>query len=201
MLLHPADYAFTSKVERGFEIIFRELLALTSADFLEWPDRSAYGGNWLVAPLFMSSHYPGIESHFAENQRKCPRTTEWLRAIPGVTAAAFSWMEPGCHIYAHRDAKALQVLRAHLPLVVPPGALMRVGSSVYTWEVGRCILFDGYIDHETGNTGDTRRVILMVDACVTDVEFERLQAWRTANRLEIDPKLVLRNPYTRQTVA
>jgi hypothetical protein len=201
MLLDPNDYAFTAAVERGFATIHEELFGLTRDDFLTWPDRGAYGGTWLVAPLFMSSHHPGIESHFAVNQAKCPRTTEWLRAIPGVTAAVFSWMEPGCHIYAHRDAKALDVLRAHLPLVVPPGALMRVGASVYTWEVGRCVLFDGYIDHETGNTGSSRRVLLMVDAQVGPAEFERLREWRERQRVAIDPKLVLVHPFTRCTLA
>ncbi len=201
MLLNPADFAFTVALERSHAAIRKDLDTLTRDDFMVWPDRGAYGGQWLVAPLFMSSHYPGIEHHFAINQSKCPHTTALLRAIPGVTAAVFSWMEPGCHIYSHRDAKAIEVLRAHLPLEVPEGALMRVGSSMHTWQEGRCLLFDGFIDHETGNRGTVRRVVLMVDACVEGVEFERLQTWRTQNHIEIDPKLVLVHPHTRATMA
>lgn len=78
--------------------------------------------------------------------------------------------------------------------------MMRVGSEVYTWQQGRCLLFDGFIEHETGNTGKARRVIVLVDACLAGDEFPRLQAWRTANRLEIDPRLVLVHAYSRQTM-
>jgi hypothetical protein len=201
MLLAPEDFAFTVALERGLATVREELAALTRADFLSWPDRAAYGGEWLVAPLFMSSHYPGIEAHFAVNQAKCPRTTAMLRTIRGVTAAAFSWQEPGCHIYAHRDVKAIHVLRAHLALEVHDGARMRVGAEVHTWRDGKCLLFDGYVDHETGNEGPQRRVILLVDAAVEGEELGRLQRWRAANRVDVDPKLVLVHPHTRQTMA
>jgi hypothetical protein len=201
MLLAPEDFAFTVSLERGLAVVRQELAALTRADFLPWPDRAAYGGDWLVAPLFMSSHYPGIEPHFAINQAKCPRTTAMLRAIPGVTAAAFSWMEPGCHIYAHRDVKAIDVLRAHLALEVHGGARMRVRDEVHTWQDGRCLLFDGYVEHETGNVGPARRVILLVDARVQGAEVDRLRSWRDANGVVVDPALVLVHPYTRETMA
>ncbi|MBL8754458.1 MAG: aspartyl/asparaginyl beta-hydroxylase domain-containing protein [Planctomycetes bacterium] len=170
-------------------------------DFFEWPDRAAYGGTWLVMPLFMSSHYPGIERHFAENQLRAPETTRLLRAIPGVTAAVFSWQEPYCHIYAHRDAKAIEVLRAHLALEVPDGARMRIERDIVTWQEGTCLLFDGFLDHETGNDSPHRRVLLMVDACLNGAEFERLQSWRHANGLVPEPKLVLQHAFTRRTLA
>jgi len=201
MLLDPHDFAFTVALERHIDVFRAEFEAMSRADFMEWPDRAAYGGDWLVAPLFMSSHYPGIEDHFARNQAKCPRTMACLRAIPGVSAAAFSWMEPGCHIYSHRDVKALHVLRAHLPLEAPDGARMRIANDVHTWQEGRCLLFDGYIDHETGNGAPTRRVILLVDACLDDAESKRLQQWRADNGVVVDPKLVLVHPFTRETIA
>ena len=201
MLLDPAEFAFTRALVASHDEIRAELATLGRDDFLLWPDRGAYGGEWLVAPLFMSSHYPGIEHCFAVNQARCPRTTARLRAIPGVTAAVFSWMEPGCHVYAHRDVKAIEVLRAHLALEVPDGARMRVGAEIHTWHEGQCLLFDGFIDHEAGNAGSRRRIVLMVDACLDGTEFERLQAWRAASGLAIDPKLVLVHPFTRATMA
>jgi hypothetical protein len=201
MLLDAWRFAFTTALERHYDTFRGEFAALMREDFMLWPDRNAYRGQWLVAPLFMSSHYPGIEEHFARNQAKCPRSTACLRSIPGVTAAGFSWMEPGCHIPAHRDVKALHVLRAHLPLEVPDGARMRVAEDVHTWEEGRCLLFDGYLDHETRNEALVRRVVLLVDAALEGGEFELLQAWRREHRVEVDPKLVLVNPFTRQTMA
>lgn len=201
MLLDPEEFAFTRALERHRAVFECEFAAMQRSDFLLWPDRGAYGGQWLVAPLFMSSHFPGIEDHFARNQARCQRSTEVLRRIPGVTAAAFSWMEPGCHIYTHRDVKAMHVLRAHLPIEAPRGARMRVAGDVHTWQLGKCLLFDGYLDHETGNEAQVRRVILLVDACLEDAEFEALQTWRNQHRVEVDPKLVLVHPFTRQTMA
>lgn len=201
MLLDPSGFAFTTALEHGFPIVHDEFHRLRRDDFMVWPDRAAYGGDWLVAPLFMSSHFPGIESHFAINQAKCPRTTRLLREIPGVTAAVLSWLEPGCHIYSHCDVKAIHVLRAHLALEVADGAVMRVGDDVHTWHEGHCLLFDGFINHESGNRGSVRRVILMVDAALCGAEFERLQAWRDDHGLVVDPRLVLVHPHTRQTMA
>ena len=90
MLLDPHEFTFTLELERGFPIFQREFAAMARTDFLCWPDRAAYGGEWLVAPLFMSSHIAGIEHCFAVNQARCPESTAFLRAIPGVTAAVFS---------------------------------------------------------------------------------------------------------------
>lgn len=201
MLLDARQYAFARALEENHDIIRADFDRLTREDFMIWPDRPAYGGDWLVAPLFMSSHFPGIEHTFAVNQAKCPATTAILRSISGVTAAVFSWQEPGCHIYAHRDVKALAVLRAHLGLEVPGGAVMRVGPDMHTWHEGQSLLFDGYIDHETGNQSNGRRVVLLVDAVVRDDEFENLKAWREQHDVFVDPSLVLVHPFTRDTQA
>ncbi|MCA8948320.1 MAG: aspartyl/asparaginyl beta-hydroxylase domain-containing protein [Planctomycetes bacterium] len=197
MLLDPNDYGFTNRLGDGFEVFRSELAGLARGDFLVWPDRGAYGGEWLVLPLFMSSHYPGIEGCFAANQAKCPATTAFLRAIPGVTAAAFSWQEPGCHIYPHRDVKAIDVLRAHVALEVPPGPRMRVGPDVHGWQAGEVLLFEGYVEHETGNPAGRRRVVLLVDAQVAPAEFGRLQVWRDEHGIAVDPALVLADPFAR----
>lgn len=78
---------------------------------------------------------------------------------------------------------------------------MRVGDDVHTWQTGRSLLFDGYLDHETGNTGRERRVVLLVDAGLTGAEFVRLQQWRRQHDVVIDPALVLRHAFTRETMA
>jgi len=201
MLLEATRYRFSAALQRNFAVIHREFVELTREDFLEWPDRAAYGGSWLVAPLFMSSHIEGIEDCFAKNQALCPESTKVLRSIPGVTAAAFSWMEPNCHIYGHKDVKAINVLRAHLPLEVPAGAAFRVGEDLHEWREGNSLLFDGYIDHETGNRGHQRRVVLLVDAALPADEMAQLQKWRTDHGVEIAPELVLVDPFTRETMA
>jgi len=201
MLLDAQQFRFSAELQRRFATFHDEFSRLEREHFLEWPDRAAYGGKWLVAPLFMSSHIEGIEGCFERNQALCPQSTAALRAMPGVTAAAFSWMEPNCHIYAHKDVKAIDVLRAHLPLEVPQGAAFRVGDDLHEWHRGESLLFDGYVDHETGNRGNQRRVVLLVDAVLAPHEFEQLSRWRSEHGVDVDPSLVLVDPHSRETVA
>ena len=178
MLLDPATFAFTKAVEAGYPTFRREFHALRRDDFELWPDTGAYHGEWFAFPLFLQSHPAEIDKRFARNQGLCPESNAILRSIPGVVSAGFSWMESGCHIYSHVDAKPENLLRAHLGLEVPSGALMRVGKDQHTWTEGRCLVFDGIVDHETANTAPTRRVVLLVDALLDHHEFGCLKAWR-----------------------
>ncbi len=185
MLLAPDQFAFATRLEAGFALFQRELRQLVRADFEPWPDPGAFGGEWLTFPLFLASHPGELDRHFARNQAKCPQSTAFLRAIPGVSSAGFSWMESGCHIYSHVDAKPMNLLRAHLGLEVPEGALMRVGADRHTWSEGRALVFDGFVEHETANTAATRRVVLLVDAMLEGDEFECLQAWRREHGVDL----------------
>lgn len=186
MLLAPDQFAFARHLETGFSIFLRELKQLQRADFEPWPDPGAYGGEWLAFPLFLASHPGELDRHFARNQARCPESTAFLRTTPGVVSTGFSWMEPGCHIYPHVDAKPVNLLRAHVGLEIPEGALMRVGPDRHTWSTGRALVFDGYIEHETANTASVRRVVLLVDALLTGAEFEALQEWRRAHHVDVD---------------
>lgn len=54
-------------------------------------------------------------------------------------------------------------MRAHLGLRVPKGALLRVGNDYHEWQEGKVMLFDGQIEHETGNLSAEARVVLLAD--------------------------------------
>ena len=189
MLLDPARFAFTVRLEAGVAMFRRELQALTRTDFEPWPDRGAYGGEWLAFPLFLASHPGDLDRHFASNQAKCQESTAFLRATKGVVSTGFSWIESGCHIYSHVDAKPVNLLRAHVGLEVPEGAVMRVGPERHTWTEGKALVFDGYVEHETANTARTRRVVLLVDALLEGEELEYLQAWRRAHGVDVEGAL------------
>jgi hypothetical protein len=178
MLLDASQFAFTRALEAGHATFWREAAALTRADYEPWPDLGAYGGTWLAFPLFLQSHPRDVDACFARNQGRCPESTALLRRIRGVVSAGFSWLEPGCHIYPHVDKKPVDLLRAHLGLEIPAGALMRVGTDRHTWREGGVLLFDGFVEHETANTAAARRVVLLVDAIVEGEEFATLQRWR-----------------------
>jgi hypothetical protein len=154
----------------------RELDALAPADFVAWPDRGAYQGTWRAFPLFFHTFPAGLDALFGPNQARCPESTRILRSIPRLVSAGFSWMEPGCHVLPHTDLKPADLLRTHLGLRIPDGALMRVGPDRHTWETGRCLIFDGAVEHETANLGAVPRVVLLADAFLDADELAYLRS-------------------------
>ncbi|RYF97172.1 MAG: aspartyl/asparaginyl beta-hydroxylase domain-containing protein, partial [Caulobacteraceae bacterium] len=52
----------------------------------------------------------------------------------------------------------------HLPLIVPAGCAMRVGSETRAWSEGRACVFDDSIEHEAWNRNpDHLRVVMIFD--------------------------------------
>ncbi len=95
----------------------------------------------------------------------CPRTTELMQAVPGMTTAMFSILSPRKHIEAHRGPYK-GVLRYHLGLIVPQdkeSCRIRVGDDIRHWEEGKSLIFDDTYDHEVWNDTDELRVVLFVD--------------------------------------
>jgi beta-hydroxylase len=57
----------------------------------------------------------------------------------------------------------MDVLRCHLPLIVPAGDVgLRSGNDTRSWQRGRCLIFDDTFEHEAWNRGDGDRVVLLV---------------------------------------
>lgn len=99
---------------------------------------------------------------------RCPRTVEILQQapIPRIGGRApnmlFSLLKAGAHIPAHSGIVNTQLI-CHLPLIVPPGCSLRVGSEVRAWQEGRMLIFDDSIEHEAWNRSDRTRVVLLFD--------------------------------------
>jgi hypothetical protein len=97
-----------------------------------------------------------------------PRTLEALSLlpqpdVPGRTPSAmFSALKPRIKIPAHHGVSNARLV-VHLPLIVPPGCGLRVGSETRAWEVGKAWVFDDTIQHEAWNDSDEMRVILIAD--------------------------------------
>jgi beta-hydroxylase len=99
------------------------------------------------------------------NCRICPRTTELLTKIPGMTTAFFSILLPQKHLPPHRGPYK-GVLRYHLGLKVPEPASasgIKVGSRQASWQEGKSLIFDDTFVHEAWNFTDEIRVVLFVD--------------------------------------
>jgi len=159
-----ATLPFTCALEREFEAIRAEADALRDEEYADWPEPAAMQGRWRVFPLFLGYPHPSAERVWRDaNPERCPRTLRLLRAIPGVALAAFSRLDPGCHVYAHADFAPRGVVRCHLGLRVPPGCLLRVSGESRSWSEGRLLAFASAAEHEAVNPSATPRVVLLVD--------------------------------------
>ena len=105
----------------------------------------------------------------AENAQRCPRTMAALGAVPqshihGRSAnVLFSMLRPGAHIPPHTGVLNTRLI-CHLPLIVPAGCAMRVGSETRAWVEGQTLIFDDTIEHEAWNRSDQLRVVLIYEA-------------------------------------
>lgn len=111
-----------------------------------------------------------------DRRDRCPRSRALLRRISGLEVAAFSWLGPGCHVFAHRDGHACPAVRVHLPLRTNPGALLRVAGETRRWELGRCLCFDLDQVHEAFNGGHEPRVALLLEIAQAHASEEVLRA-------------------------
>ena len=104
-----------------------------------------------------------------ENIARCPATMAALAEaplcqIPGRTPSIlFSLLKPGMHIQPHTGFMNSRYI-CHLPLIVPEGCAMRVGSETRAWTEGQACVFDDSIEHEAWNRNPDRlRVVLIFD--------------------------------------
>lgn len=99
---------------------------------------------------------------------RCPRTLEALvdaplTDAPGRTPSVlFSLLRPKTRIPAHTGYTNARLI-CHLPLVVPSGCGLRVGSEIRHWTLGEAMIFDDSMEHEAWNDSDEARVVLLFD--------------------------------------
>lgn len=160
MFEDPTRYPFAAKLERNWRIIRDEMIALRSTGFIAWPEKSLYGeSGWSTFGLY------AFGQKQAANCAVCPRTTELLESMPGMTMAGFSRLTPGTHIKPHvgYDEYSRFVLRLHLGLETNPDCAIRVGGETRSWEDGKTVIFCDAVEHEAWNRGTTTRTVLLVD--------------------------------------
>jgi aspartyl/asparaginyl beta-hydroxylase (cupin superfamily) len=105
-------------------------------------------------------------SALPEHIARCPRTVAALEAwprweVPGVgPTAVFSVVDAKTRIPPHTGVHNTR-LTVHLPLIIPPGCVIRVGGSRREWQPGKAIVFDDSIEHEVWNGSDVPRAVLI----------------------------------------
>lgn len=91
-----------------------------------------------------------------------PETVRALRQIPGLWSALWSLMEPGTELGEHVGPNA-GVLRYHLGVRCPEGAVLRVGDVDVPYRDGVGILFDDTQPHAAWNRSQEPRATLFCE--------------------------------------
>ena len=60
-------------------------------------------------------------------------------------------------------------ITVHLPLVVPEGCAIRVGTHTHVWEEGKLFAFDDSFEHEAWNRSTRERVVLIFESFHPDL--------------------------------
>jgi aspartyl/asparaginyl beta-hydroxylase (cupin superfamily) len=162
----PHDFAWASRIEAGWAEIRAEVDELlagpTEIPHIEDVTGGIPQGNEGPWRSFVLMH----QGRWIDwNCDRCPRTTELVRSIPGLTLAGFSVLEPGTHITEHRGPNK-GALRYQLGVVVPGAdgdCRIRVGHEMLVWREGEGVAFDFTVPHEAWNDSDGIRVLLMLE--------------------------------------
>ncbi|MFN0183259.1 MAG: aspartyl/asparaginyl beta-hydroxylase domain-containing protein [Aquabacterium sp.] len=102
------------------------------------------------------------------NADRCPQTMAAISPAPqpdqpGRTPVAlFSMLKPRTRIPPHVGVSNARLL-VHLPLIIPPDCIYRVGNSWRPWKLGEAFIFDDTIEHEARNDSDRLRAVLIFD--------------------------------------
>jgi aspartate beta-hydroxylase len=169
-------FPWLDRVEAATGDIRAELLKVLEEDgsfspYVEAePNRPAFNDNGLIGNPDWSAFYLWkAGAPVAENVARCPKTMAALAEaplcrVPGRTPSIlFSLLQPGMHIAPHHGFMNARYI-CHLPLVVPNGCAMRVGSETRAWTEGRACVFDDSIEHEAWNKNPEHlRVVLIFD--------------------------------------
>ena len=156
MFLDPSDFPFTALLEAHLGAIRDEFAALAPERLARWPETGLYDRGWDVFGLW------AMGRKLTSNCRLCPRTTEIVESVPGMTTAGFSCLAAGTHIRPHVGYTS-SVLRCHLGVIVPRGCGIRVGDEARTWEEGKCLVFDDTTLHSAWNESNASRIVLLID--------------------------------------
>ena len=173
----PRDhFPWLAALEAGTDEIRRELMALLDEGAAGFEPYVAFDPTLPANQWVELNHSRRWSAWFFwrdgerqdENCARCPAATALLESLPlldlpgkGPTAM-FSILEPHSRIPPHTGSSNVRTT-VHLPLVVPPGCGLRVGSQTRPFEPGRAWAFDDTIEHEAWNDSDQPRAILILD--------------------------------------
>ncbi|RCN38203.1 tetratricopeptide repeat protein, partial [Ancylostoma caninum] len=134
-------------------------------------------GRWTAFPLLENGHFN------SENCELAPQTCSILKEFRESSNASrsemrFSALSSGAQILPHCGPTNSR-LQAHLGLIVPSEARIRVGNEQRGWKTGKFIIFDDSFEHELqfdGASSSSLRLILLIDLWHPEVESQQRTA-------------------------
>jgi aspartyl/asparaginyl beta-hydroxylase (cupin superfamily) len=182
MFYDPAEFEWARALEDAYPVIKDELLQVLASDGAGFKSYVSEGQQRLAGWNTYNFFFYGKK--FEENCARCPRTTALLESLPRFERdhIMFSSLNPHSRIPPHVGPMN-GIVRAHLPLIVPQGCYIRVGSEERTWHEGKLLAFDDSFEHEVFNHSDQVRIVLFMNfwhPCFQTEELPVLERFRNA---------------------
>lgn len=181
------EFPWAAEVEAAADTIRDELHALmTGADaFAPYvagaPGRPRPANPLLDDPSWSAAYLWRSGEPVPANADRCPAAMRALdlAPIPRIRGRSpnvlFSLLKHGTHIPPHHGMLNTRLI-CHLPLIVPPGCALRVGSETREWRPGELLIFDDSIEHEAWNRGAATRVVLLFEVWRPELSAEERMA-------------------------
>lgn len=173
-----SEFAWAPQVEAATQAI-REELATLRHDFEPYvradPRAPAPANHLLEDHGWGAFHLMEYGRPHPDHAARCPATMAALALAPqpaiGTRSpmALFSRLKPGTHIAPHHGVFNTRLI-CHLPLVVPDGCGIRVGSHTRQWREGELLILDDSFEHEAWNRGASDRVVLLFEVWRPDID-------------------------------
>ena len=182
MFYDPAEFEWAQALEEAYPIIKEELMQVLASEGTGFKSYVSEAQKRLAGWNTYNFFFYGKK--FEENCARCPRTTALLESLPRFERdhIMFSSLNPHSRIPPHVGPMN-GIVRAHLPLVVPQGCYIRVGSEERTWHEGKLLAFDDSFEHEVFNHSDQVRIVLFMNfwhPCFRSEELPVLEKFRGA---------------------
>ena len=174
------EFPWVRTLEDAYPDIKGELLALLDDDQAGF---KIYKDEWGFIHAFWNTYNFFIAGEkVEENCARCPQTTKIIESLPRFDKdhVIFSALNPRSHLPPH-VGPLNGILRAHLPLIAPHGAVMKVGDEVRPWEEGKVMVFDDSFVHSAWNPSDEMRIVLFLNMwhpCFQSDEIDAMKEFR-----------------------
>ncbi len=159
-MLRPEDIDAVVAMEAAAPAVLAELAALPPTAWTPMAAQSMYEGRWEACLLSVGPwghEFPGVD--LEANRRGLPSATALLTRFPQIGVFGVLRLAPGARLLPHRDHRADDEVRVHVPLQVPP-------EEAAEFTVGRARLLDIRQLHHAQNRGSIERITLVADVAL-----------------------------------